>query len=83
MGDLLKDRLAELPGGHVTDIRGLGLMIGVEMDQEVKPIIEAGYGQGVILLNAGPNVLRLVPPLIVTEVEIARLISALTHILGN
>jgi acetylornithine/N-succinyldiaminopimelate aminotransferase len=82
MGELLKERLAELPGGHIQEIRGLGLMIGVELDREVKPLIEAGYPQGVIMLNAGPNVLRLVPPLIVTEAEIGVLMDALTHILA-
>lgn len=82
MGDLLQERLSELNSPHIKEVRGLGLMLGLELDQEAKPIIQAGYEHGIILINAGPNVLRLVPPLIVNEQDIDHLITALTAILG-
>jgi acetylornithine/N-succinyldiaminopimelate aminotransferase len=82
MGDLLIERLSELNSPHIKEVRGLGLMLGVELDQDAKPIIQAGYKHGLILINAGPNVLRLVPPLIVSEQDIDHLINALTAILG-
>ncbi|HEC23629.1 MAG TPA: aspartate aminotransferase family protein [Chloroflexi bacterium] len=81
MGDLLVKRLGELNSPRIREIRGLGLMIGIEMDGEVMPLLEAGYERGVLLLNAGPNVLRLLPPYIVTEAEIDRLMDILAEII--
>ncbi len=83
MGDLLQQRLAALASPHIRAIRGLGLMAGVEMDIDVAALIEAGYGHGVLLLNAGPHVLRLLPPLIVEEAHIAELVAVLDTLLGE
>jgi acetylornithine/N-succinyldiaminopimelate aminotransferase len=83
MGDLIVKRLGEINSPHVRQIRGLGLMIGVEMDMDVTPIIEGGYENGVILINAGTNVLRLLPPYIVTEEHVERLIEVLAKLLGS
>jgi len=81
MGDLLVERLEELNSPHIKEVRGKGLMVGVEMDCEVAPFIEAAYKEGVILLNAGANVLRLLPAYIVSEAEIDECIDALQQIL--
>lgn len=83
MGVLLKDRLCAINSPHIREVRGLGLMIGVHLDIPTQPLIEAGYRHGVLLLNAGPDVLRLLPPLIVGESHIERLISVLTTILNE
>lgn len=83
MGALLMGRLRELGSPHIKDVRGLGLMIGVEMDVPVASVVQAGYERGVILLNAGENVLRLLPPLIVTEKEIDRLMEVLGEIIPH
>ena len=83
MGDLILTRLAGLESPHIVAIRGRGLMIGIELDIEVAPFLEAGYEQGVLLLNAGPNVLRLLPPYIITETEIDRLMEVLGVILPS
>jgi predicted acetylornithine/succinylornithine family transaminase len=81
MGALLRDRLHELNSPHITEIRGLGLMIGVEMDVDVIPLSKAGHEHGVLMINAGPNVLRLLPPLIVEETHIDQFIETLQTIL--
>lgn len=81
MGALLLERLGALESPHIRDIRGQGLMIGVELDIEAARIIEAGWARGVLLLNAGTHVLRLLPPLIVEPEHIEQLISALSDIL--
>jgi acetylornithine/succinyldiaminopimelate/putrescine aminotransferase len=81
MGAYLMERLSELNSPHVQEIRGLGLMVGVQMDKEVLPLIEAGYEHGVLVLNAGPDVLRLLPPLIVTRADIDRLVDVLGTLL--
>jgi len=55
----------------VRDIRGLGLMIAVELRTKVAPVLKnLMLNHGVIALPAGPTVLRLLPPLVVTEAEI-------------
>ncbi|MGL4650568.1 MAG: aspartate aminotransferase family protein, partial [Caldilineaceae bacterium] len=69
-GQLLRDQLEELNSPHIGEVRGNGLMVGVELDIEAAPVIAAGYEHGLIMVNAGPNVLRLVPPLIISEAEI-------------
>ncbi|MBN1679102.1 MAG: aspartate aminotransferase family protein [Anaerolineae bacterium] len=83
MSSLLMARLKQLSSPHITDIRGLGLMIGVEMDIDVLPLITAGHRYGVLLLNAGPRVLRLLPPLIITEEHINELTETLDSILSE
>ena len=67
---LLTDELSGLPG--MVSVRVKGLMAGVEFDQPVAPIITALLGKGLVTLPAGEKVLRLLPPLIVTEDQIRR-----------
>ena len=62
-------------------MRGRGLMLGVDLDIPAADLVNAGYGHGLLLVNAGPNTLRLVPPLIITREEIDLLIERLTAIL--
>jgi acetylornithine/N-succinyldiaminopimelate aminotransferase len=81
MGALLEERLSELHSPHIQDIRGLGLMIGVEMDIDVASLIKAGHERGLLMINAGPDVLRLLPPLIIQETHIDQFIGALQNIL--
>ncbi len=80
-GALLRDQLDELNSPHIRDVRGKGLMVGVELDIEAAPVIAAGYEQGLIMVNAGPNVLRLVPPLIISEAEITHATQTIGAIL--
>lgn len=80
-GDYLKELLEELNSPHIKDIRGAGLLVGVEMDIEVGPIVEKAYDKGVILVSAGANVLRFVPPLVISKEELAQAVSAVGDIL--
>jgi len=81
MGDLLIERLSELHAPQITDIRGRGLMVGVEMDRDVSPLIKAGHAHGLLMINAGTNVLRLLPPLIVEAAHIDEFIAILDTLL--
>jgi acetylornithine/N-succinyldiaminopimelate aminotransferase len=74
-GKLLKDLLEEINSPHVVEVRGKGLMVGMELDIDTNPIVAEGYKHGLILVNAGPNVLRFVPPLVITEEEIKQVVS--------
>ncbi len=81
-GAYFKERLEALNHPHIREVRGRGLMLGVQLDMPAGPVVQAGYAQGLLLLNAGADVLRLVPPLIISkdEVDIAveRLAAALS-----
>jgi acetylornithine/N-succinyldiaminopimelate aminotransferase len=59
------------------EARGVGLIWGVECEAEVAPIIEAGYRHGILVCSAGPNVVRLLPPLTITMPELDELTDRL------
>lgn len=80
-GKLLRDLIEEINSPHIQEVRGKGLMIGVELDIEAAEVIRRGYKEGLILVNAGTNVLRLVPPLVITEAEIHEVVARLTRAL--
>jgi acetylornithine aminotransferase len=56
---------------HVKEVRGIGLIIGIELDVPAAPLVNACLDAGVMVLTAGKgNVVRLVPPLIISEMEL-------------
>jgi acetylornithine/N-succinyldiaminopimelate aminotransferase len=80
MGLLLKQRLAELKDRHpaiIAEIRGQGLMMGIRSHVPNTDFIAAARGQQLILIGAGDNVARLLPPLIVTEADVGEAIRRL------
>jgi acetylornithine/N-succinyldiaminopimelate aminotransferase len=81
VGGYLKERLHELNSPLIVDVRGRGLMIGLELSVEVGPIIEAGYAHGLLMVNAGPNVIRFVPPLTIGKAEVDDLLGKLETLL--
>jgi acetylornithine/N-succinyldiaminopimelate aminotransferase len=83
MGTLLMERLDEMHSTHIKEVRGLGLMVGVDLDIEVAPLIQAGFEHGVLMLNAGTKVLRLLPPLIVEASHIDQFVNTLDQILSE
>ena len=80
-GDYLMELLSELNSSHVIEVRGKGLIIGVELDIEAGPIVSKGYERGILLVSAGANVVRFVPPLTITREELATAASILGDIL--
>lgn len=80
-GEYLMERLAEINSPLIKEVRGRGLMVGLEMTVDVNPLIKAGYEHGLLLVNAGTEVLRFVPPLIATKADVDVLIERLTNIL--
>jgi acetylornithine/LysW-gamma-L-lysine aminotransferase len=76
----LRERLADVP--IVREVRGLGLMIAIELRTKVAPILKSlMLDHHVIALPAGPTILRLLPPLVITEDEIAIGIEAIAEAL--
>ncbi len=80
-GEYLMERLAEINSPHIRAVRGRGLMIGVDLDIPAADVMAAGHGHGLILINAGTDTLRLVPPLIISREEIDLLIERLAAVL--
>jgi acetylornithine/N-succinyldiaminopimelate aminotransferase len=76
--DALKRELGELPG--VKDIRGQGLMIGIELDRPCGVILNRALEAGVLLSVTADTVVRLLPPLIFTKAEADELVSILVPI---
>lgn len=81
VGNYLKERLEEINSPLIKEVRGTGLMVGLELNVEVAPLIKAGYEQGLLLVNAGTDVIRLVPPLIIEKADVDNLIEKLTLIM--
>ena len=76
-GRRLVDGLLGLDEAHIVDIRGAGLMVGVELDLPVKGVVDAARDEGVLLIGAGERVLRLCPPLVVDDDQIDLAVAAI------
>jgi acetylornithine/N-succinyldiaminopimelate aminotransferase len=72
----LKEKLEGRPG--VVEVRGLGLMIGIELNQPVAPVIEAARRRGLLVSPAGPQVVRLLPPLVTEPAQLEKAVDILT-----
>jgi len=70
MGKYLQESLNKMADNRIIEIRGMGLMLGIEFDQEVKELVQICMEKGLLLIGAGPKVLRFVPPLNINEVEV-------------
>ncbi|MFA0816554.1 MAG: aspartate aminotransferase family protein [Anaerofustis sp.] len=84
-GELLKTGLIALKEkyGIVKDVRGVGLMLGMECSQPVKEIISECIEQGLLLVNAGESIIRFVPPLIIGESDIQKCLEILDGVLAK
>lgn len=73
-GDLLREELRHLDSPLVVDVRGRGLLVGVRVTR-VASVLAAAFEEALLLVPAGDNVLRFVPPLNVTQDEIAEAVD--------
>jgi acetylornithine/LysW-gamma-L-lysine aminotransferase len=80
-GKYLLEKLMEINSPNIREVRGIGLMVGIEMKQKVTGYIKSLQEKKVIALNAGLTVIRLLPPLVITYEQIDRLVEALTEVL--
>ncbi|MEM6281082.1 MAG: aspartate aminotransferase family protein [Chloroflexota bacterium] len=83
MGEYLREQLCKIESKHIVEVRGRGLMCAMELDTTAAPVIEAGYKHGLLLVNAGPNVVRFVPPLVIEKEHIDTMIGRLTTAMGE
>ena len=79
MGEIFREGLEKLKEKHtmIREIRGKGLMIGIEMKFEVKDILMGLIEEGVLMLYSGRNILRILPPLVIEEEDVTKVLHAL------
>lgn len=85
-GEYFKNELRKLQEKYpdkVTDVRGCGLMLGMEVAGEGKPIVESCLANNVIVNCTAGNVIRIVPPLIISREEIDIVVAALDKALAD
>jgi acetylornithine/LysW-gamma-L-lysine aminotransferase len=82
LGGYFMQELRRLPSNKVREIRGLGLMIGIELKEKAGPYVQQLMEKGVIVLLAGPTVIRLLPPLVISKEEIDVVVRALQEVLA-
>ncbi len=82
MGAYFESHLAEKPLSQVRVVRRLGLMIGIEIKHKVQGILAQMLERHIIALPAGPNVIRLLPPLIIEKAQLDRVIEVLQELLA-
>ncbi|HEB65877.1 MAG TPA: aspartate aminotransferase family protein [Chloroflexi bacterium] len=80
-GAYLMEALRRIESPLIREVRGLGLMIGVELKQKVAPYLTALQERGVLALNAGMNVIRLLPPLVLTQEQADRVVKAVEEVM--
>ncbi len=85
MGRIFIEKLEQLKNKHkiIREVRGKGLMIGLEIKFEVKDILLEGIKNGILLLYSGRNILRFLPPLVISEEDITKVINTLDMLLTN
>jgi acetylornithine/LysW-gamma-L-lysine aminotransferase len=84
-GKYFKSQLEDLQAKHkiVKEVRGLGLMLGMELRFDVHNVILKALDRGILVLDAGRTVVRLLPPLVIEKVQIDKAIAVLDTVLGG
>jgi LysW-gamma-L-lysine/LysW-L-ornithine aminotransferase len=80
-GAYLMEELKSMESPLIREVRGLGLMIGIELKQKVAPYLQALQERHIIALNAGLTTIRLLPPLVITYEQIDQVVAALNEVL--
>ena len=85
VGGFLMEGLEKLKQRHpiIREVRGKGLMVGIELRFEVREILMDLIKEGVLMLYSGRNILRMLPPLVITRDDMAKVLGALDAVLGR
>jgi len=81
-GTQLLDGLRALRSDKVREVRGLGLLAGIELKENAGPSLKALQDEGVLALGAGPTVVRYLPPLVISAAQIDRVLAATAKVLA-
>jgi acetylornithine/LysW-gamma-L-lysine aminotransferase len=83
LGAWLLEELRGLDHPAIREVRGLGLIVGIQLRSRVTPVLKNLQDRGVLALPAGFNVLRLLPPLIITRAELQQVVNAIAESLDE
>jgi acetylornithine/LysW-gamma-L-lysine aminotransferase len=83
-GHYFKDLLVQLKEKHkiVREVRGLGLMLGLELRFDVRNILMDGISNGILMLYSGRNIIRLLPPLLIDRELVSKFVATLDKLLS-
>jgi len=85
-GEQLRKGLKKIARKHknqIVDVRGLGLMQGVEFTNDASVVVKGLKAKGILTIKAGEKVLRLLPPLVIKPAEIREFLAALDAVVGE
>ena len=80
-GEYLMSHLKSLRSPAIRDVRGLGLIVGIEIKEKVAPYLVELAEHGVLALSAGMTVIRLLPPLVISQEQLDKVLVALGEVL--
>ncbi|MBS63910.1 acetylornithine transaminase [Salinisphaera sp.] len=85
MGDSIRSQIEARVDGldHVREIRGMGLMIGIELAEPCAHLVDTAREQGILLNVTAANVIRLLPPLIIGPAEVERLVDGVCYLIES
>jgi predicted acetylornithine/succinylornithine family transaminase/N-acetyl-ornithine/N-acetyl-lysine deacetylase len=81
LGEFALQRLRAIQSPLIREVRGRGLLLGIELSAKVQPYLERLCERGILALPAGPRVLRLLPPLVITREQLAYVLDVVEEIL--
>jgi LysW-gamma-L-lysine/LysW-L-ornithine aminotransferase len=81
LGAWFLENLRTIHSPLIREVRGLGLMVGIELRQKVTPHLQALMAQGVLALPAGLTVMRFLPPLVIEKEDLAQVVKAVEEVL--
>src|SRR5258708_4731861 len=81
LGARALERLRAIHTPLIREVRGRGLLLGIELSRRAQPYLEALLERGVLALPAGPNVIRLLPPLVITEAQLEEVLDVIENVM--
>ena len=81
-GAQLMNGLSRIESDKIREVRGLGLLVGIDLKENSGPTIKAMQDEGVLVLGAGPTVVRYLPPLVISAEQIDRVLAATAKVLS-
>ena len=83
LGAWFLDQLKQIQSPLIREVRGLGLMVGIELRQKVTPYLQALMAKHVLALPAGLTVMRFLPPLVIEKSDLERVVQAVNEVLNQ
>ncbi len=83
LGAWFKSELMKIESPLIREVRGLGLMVGIELKQKVTPYLQALMSHGVLALPAGLTVMRFLPPLVIEKDDLAKVVNVVAEVLAK